>query len=201
MGFRRTAFVHTALTVVVLGIGLSATVARAQSGKAVVAVLKTRLDTKNASVGHAVTAKTIGDVTLPNGTALPVGSVLMGTVEKAESRSAGNGEAALLITFQKAMPAKTHTPIAVHGELIAVAPQPNLSDSGPTTSDLPMASTRSVGDQAARTGSSDAESISPSSMQMGSTLKGVRLDSSDGSLTSAKDIKLTSGTRLAIAFR
>lgn len=176
-------------------------IAQTAQATSVAAELKSKVDTKSAKVGDTVTAKTMADVTV--GTMkVPKGSTLMGKVSQVQSKSAGAGTATLLIVFDQVQPGKKAAPMAIHGVLVAVAPRPSMSDAGPSTSALPMASTRSVGAFDAQTGASDSGNSGMGSLPMGSSMHGVTLaaanDKTSGVLTSDKDIKLDGGTRIGV---
>jgi hypothetical protein len=203
MNLKRGVLAFTGMLCVVSGIMLLPAAAHADQSNQVVATIKGKLDTKNAKPGEKVQAKTMDGVALPNGKILRAGSMLTGKVAQVESRTAGNGTASLQIVFDEARPAKKGSPIPVHGVIIAVAPPPSLSDSGPSSGDLPMASTRSVGSYSAETGQADSGTPGLGSMAAGSAIKGITLASADSKtpgLLSAtgKDIKLSSGTRVGL---
>jgi hypothetical protein len=203
MNLKRGVLAFTGMLCVSAGIMVLPVAAHADPSSQVVATIKGKLDTKNAKPGEVIQAKTLSGVTLPGGKVLPAGSMLMGKVAQVQSRATGNGTASLQIVFDEAKPGKKGSPIPVHGFIIAVAPAPSLSDSGPATADLPMASTRSVGAYSAETGQADSGTPGLGSMPIGSSLKGVALtpgDSKTPGLLSAtgKDIKLTSGTRVGL---
>lgn len=203
MNLKRGVLALTGVLCVSSGIMLLPAVAHADQSHQVVATIKGKLDTKNARPGEVIQAKTMSGVALPNGKVLPAGSILTGKVAQVQSRAAGNGTASLQVIFDEAKPGKKGSPIPVHAVIIAVAPPPSLSDSGPTSGDLPMASTRSVGAYSAETGEADSGTPGLGSMALGSSLKGVTLASADSKtpgLLSAtgKDVKLSSGTRVGL---
>lgn len=171
--------------------------------QAVLAELTSKLDTKSAKVGDAVTAKTIADLKMADGSTLAKGSKLSGRVTQVESKSAGNGTASVSILFDQAM-MKGGESKPIRGVLVAIAPRPSLSDGGASSSALPSASTRSVASTAQATGLSSAGESGPSSMPSGSSVKGVELDNklnADGSAplhSTDKDIRLESGMRIEV---
>lgn len=198
----------------VVGVGLFATPAFALQGNSTAyptagsplsAEVTSKLDTKNATVGEAVAAKTIAETTLENGTTVPRGAILRGKVTAVQSKSSGGGTASVMITFDQVAPGKKASPIAIHGVLVGVAPKPYLSDSGPSASNLPTGSTKNPMMTAGETGQSmDNTHSAGETVAMGSSLKNVTLastpDKAAGTLTSSHgDIKLDHGTRIAVA--
>ncbi len=170
--------------------------------EAVLSALTSKIDTKKAKVGDPVTAKTLNPLTLTDGSILPVGTKLSGKVTQVQPKS--SGAATLGISFDQ-LEKKGSAPMAVHGLLEAVAPQPALSESGGSTNDLPMGSGGNKGQTAAMTGTGiNSGGGRLPSIQPGSSVKGVTLSptpSADGSSvlqSTEKDIKLDSGTRLEI---
>ena len=165
------------------------------------AEITSKLDTKNATVGEAVTAKTLSSATLANGTTIPKGAMLGGKVTAVQSKASGGGTASLTISFDQIMPNKKASPIPIHGTLLGVAPKPSLSDAGPNAANLPTGSTKSQVMTAGETGQSMNSSESGGeTVMMGSNLKNVTLAS--GTLTSSHgDIKFDHGTRIAVALQ
>ncbi len=94
------------------------------ASSALSAEITSKLDTKNATVGEAVTAKTIAETTLGNGTTVPRGAILTGKVTAVQSKSSGGGTASVTISFDQVMPSKSASPISIHGTLLGVAPKP-----------------------------------------------------------------------------
>ena len=112
------------------------------ASSALSAEITSKLDTKNATVGEAVTAKTLSSTTLANGTAIPRGAMLNGKVTAVQSKSSGGGTASVTVSFDQIMPSKNTPPISIHGTLLGVAPKPSLSDSGASAANLPRAPPR-----------------------------------------------------------
>jgi hypothetical protein len=171
------------------------------ASNALSAEITSKLDTKSATVGEAVTAKTLGETVLTNGTTVPRGATLMGKVTAVQSKSSGGGTASVTIFFDQVMPSKKASPISIHGVLVGVAPKPNLSDAGASASSLPTASSKSQAMTASETGQSMDNTGAPEGIVvMGSDLKNVTLAS--GTLTSSRgDIKLDHGARIAVALQ
>ena len=177
----------------------------AQQKQAVLAELTSKLDTKSAKVDDVVTAKTIADLKMADGTTLAKGSKLSGKVTQVASKAAGNGTASVSILFDQAA-IKGGESKPIHGVLVAIAPRPSLSDEGASSSALPAASTRSVASTTQETGAGlgPASVIGASSMPSGSSVKGVQLDgnlNADGSASlhsTDKDIRLESGMRVEV---
>jgi len=165
------------------------------------AEITSKLDTKNATVGEAVTAKTLAETTLANGTTIPRGAILNGKVTAVQSKSSGEGTASVTISFDQVTPSKKASPISIHGVLVGAAPKPNLSDAGASTANLPTGSTKSQVMTAGETGQSmDNSESAGETVAMGSSLKNVALEA--GTLTSSHgDIKLDHGTRIAVALQ
>jgi hypothetical protein len=163
------------------------------------AEITSKLDTKNATVGEAVTAKTISATQLANGTSLPRGAVLDGKVTAVQSKSSGGGNASVTISFDQVMPSKKAPPISIHGILVGVAPKPYLADNGPSTASLPTGSTKNQAMTAGETGQGiDNSPSAGETVAAGSSMKNVTLES--GTLRSSHgDIKLDHGTQIAVA--
>lgn len=170
------------------------------ASSALSAEITSKLDTKNATVGEAVTAKTLSSTTLANGTAIPRGAMLNGKVTAVQSKSSGGGTASVTVSFDQIMPSKNTPPISIHGTLLGVAPKPSLSDSGASAANLPSGSTKSQATMAGETGQSMQNTGPEGTVVVGSNLKNVTLAS--GTLTSSHgDIKLDHGTRIAVALQ
>ncbi|MGA7710031.1 MAG: hypothetical protein WCD77_19755 [Acidobacteriaceae bacterium] len=165
------------------------------------AEITSKLDTKNATVGEAVTAKTLSDTTLANGTDVPRGAVLNGKVTAVQSKSSGGGTASVTISFDQVLPNKKASPISVHGVLVGVAPKPYVSGGGASAANLPTGSTKNQAMTAGETGQGIDNTSSPEvAVATGSSLRNVTLAS--GTLTSGHgDIKLDHGTRIAVALQ
>lgn len=199
------------LTTLAMGAGMLATPAVAfqmnstaypTASHPIYAEIQSKIDTKNASVGEPVKAKVITDAVLGNSVNVPRGSILTGKVTEVQSKSAGNGTVSLAIAFDEIQP-KKGPPIAIHGILVGIEPKPYLENSGPSNSDLPLASTRSVSTQAGETGGSIDNSQNIVTVDAGSSVRGVQLSSPNGAgagtLTSDhKDFKVDKGMRIAV---
>ncbi|MES2223254.1 MAG: hypothetical protein V4587_20070 [Acidobacteriota bacterium] len=164
------------------------------------AEITSKLDTKNATVGQAVTAKTLASTKLSNGTSVPKGAMLSGKVTAVQSKSSGGGTASVTISFDQIIPSKNASPIPIHGNLLGVAPKPYISG-GASAANLPSASTKNTMMTAGETGQSiDNADGSGETVVTGSRLKNVSLES--GTLRSSHgDIKLEHGTRIAVALQ
>jgi hypothetical protein len=171
------------------------------ASRALSAEITSKLDTKNARVGEAVTAKTLAEATLGNGTTVPRGATLAGKVTAVQSKSAGEGTASVTISFDQITPSKKAAPTSIHGVLVGVAPKPSLSDAGPNSASLPTASTKSQLMTAGETGQGfDNSASAGETVATGSSMKNVALAS--GALTSSHgEIKLNRGTRVAVALQ
>jgi hypothetical protein len=173
--------------------------------EAVLSALTSKVDTKKAKVGDTVTAKTLNSLTLLDGTVLPAGTKIVGKVTQVQPKSGGT--AMLAIDFSE-IDKKGAAPMAVHGVLQAVAPQPSMSDAGASTNDLPMGSGGNKGQTAGLTGTGigGSGSSAATAIQPGSSIKGVVLNPTGGPdgasdlQSTDKDIKLDSGTRIEIGF-
>lgn len=168
------------------------------ASSALSAEITSKLDTKNATVGEAVAAKTIAETVLGNGTSIPRGATLTGKVTAVQPKSSGGGTASVTISFDQVLPSKKASPIAIHGTVVGVAPKPSLSDAGPNSANLPTGSTKNQAMTAGETGQSiDNSASADETVATGSSLKNVTLAS--GTLTSSHgDIKLDHGTRIAV---
>ncbi len=176
----------------------------ATANQPVSAVLTSKLDTKSASAGEKVTAKTLAESVLANNVTVPRGAILSGKVSEVQSKSTGNGTASMTVVFDQIQPGKNAPPIAIHGILVGVAPKPYLSGGGPSASNLPLASTRSQTSLSGETGQNiDNSSGGGESVAMGSSVRGVSFatgaNQTAGTLSSShKDFKLDRGTRIAV---
>src|SRR5277367_4286795 len=119
--------------------------------QAVLAELTSKLDTKSAHAGQVITAKTIADMKMTDGSILPKGTKLSGKVTQVESKASGNGTASVSIVFDQLM-TKGGQSKPIQGVLVAIAPSPSLSDQIASSGSLPNASTRSVASTAVATG-------------------------------------------------
>ncbi|QNI33028.1 hypothetical protein H7849_03360 [Alloacidobacterium dinghuense] len=179
--------------------------ASSKAKQAVLAELTSKLDTKSAKAGDAITAKTIADIKMNDGSTLPKGSKLSGKVTQVESKAAGNGTASVSVLFDRLM-TKDGQSKPIQGVLVAIAPRPSVSDQIASSGSLPQASTRGVASTAVATGAglnANEERGENSSMPSGSSVKGVQLDTklaADGSavLHSQKDIHLESGMKIEV---
>jgi hypothetical protein len=165
------------------------------------AEITSKLDAKKATVGEAVTAKTLAETTLANGTTVPRGAILNGKVTAVQSKSSGGGTASVTISFDQVLPNKKASPISIHGILVGVAPKPYISGGGASAANLPSASTKNTMMTAGETGQSiDNTGGSDETVATGSSMKDVSLES--GTLRSSRsDIKLDHGTRIAVALQ
>lgn len=170
--------------------------------EAVLCALTSKVDSKKSKVGDTVTAKTLNPLQLTDGTTLPPGTKLVGKVTQAQPKSSGTATVAIVFTE---IDKKGGAPMPVHGLLAAVAPEPNLSDAGGSTNDLPMGSGGNKGQTAGLTGTGiNSNTAALPSIQPGSAIKGVTLNTAraaDGSSvlqSTEKDFKLDNGTRLEV---
>ena len=165
------------------------------------AEITSKLDTKSASVGEVVTAKTLSSATLSDGTSVPKGAMLNGKVTDVQSKSSGSGTASVTIAFDQVVAGKSASPITIHGVLLGVSPKPYLSGGGASAANLPSASTKNTMMTAGETGQSiDDTASSDETVVIGSNLKNVSLES--GTLRSSHgDIKLEHGTRIAVGLQ
>jgi hypothetical protein len=167
--------------------------------EAVLCALTSKVDSKKSKVGDAVTAKTLNPLQLTDGTTLPSGTKLVGKLTQVQPKS--NGAATVAIVFTE-VDKKGGAPMPVHGLIAAVAPMPDLASGGAAANDLPVRGT--AAQNAAQTGMAVGGASGAESIPVGSTIKGVTLDSApaaDGSSvlkSDEKDVKLESGTRLEI---
>ncbi len=161
------------------------------------AEITSKLDTKKATVGEAVTAKILAETALGNGTTVPRGAILKGKVTAVQSKSSGAGNASVTIAFDRVVPKKNASPIAIHGILVGVAPKSYISG-GASAANLPSASTKSTMVTSGETGQSiDNTGGNQETVDKGSSIKNVTLES--GTLRSKRgDIKLDHGTRIAV---
>jgi hypothetical protein len=104
-------------------------VAQAQSAPVLVAKFASKLDTKSAKVGEAVSAKTVKAAKAKDGAELPKGSKLTGQVVAVQSNKDGNGTASLAIKFDQ-VELKDGTKVPVQGLIVAIGPAPDAADGG-----------------------------------------------------------------------
>jgi hypothetical protein len=165
----------------------------------VMAELTSKLDTKTAKVGDAVTAETTQKGKLPDGTQIPRGAKLIGIVTDVTTEKDGNGLSMLGLKFLQVV-VKHDPPIAIHGGLLAVAPPPDASGEVPTSS----TGMRSQGLQTmgnyGHDPNGDGTGIPP-----GSSVNGVGLSTSIGADGTSEmegnhtEVKLDRGSRLQVA--
>jgi len=103
--------------------------AQAQSAPVLTAKFASKLDTKSAKVGDAVSAKTVKAAKAKDGTDLPKGSKLTGQVVAVQSNKDGNGTASVAIKFDQ-VELKDGTKVAVQGLIVAIGPAPDAADGG-----------------------------------------------------------------------
>jgi hypothetical protein len=95
---------------------------RAQSTPPVLtAKIDGNLNTKSTKIGDLIPAKTVKAAKLKDGTELPKGSKLIGTVVAVQSRRDGNGNSALDIKFDR-IEVKGGATVAVQGLIVAIGP-------------------------------------------------------------------------------
>jgi hypothetical protein len=199
-------FALIAPTVVGLSLG-AAPVLALQAGStayptassAVSAEITSKLDTKSATVGEVVTAKTLAETTLSNGTTVPRGAILNGKVTAVQSKSSGSGTASVTLSFDQVLAGKSASPVSIHGTIVGAAPKPYLSDNSPNAANLPTGSTKSQIRTVGETGMGiDNSGGGGETVATGSSMKNVTL--ATGTLTSSQgDFKLDHGTRIAVA--
>jgi hypothetical protein len=170
------------------------------ASSAVSAEITSKLDTKSATVGEAVTAKTLAETTLSNGTTVPRGAILNGKVTAVQSKSSGSGTASVTLSFDQVLAGKSASPVSIHGTLVGAAPKPYVAG-GASANSLPLSSTRSQASLSAQTGQTIDNDGNPEEIVApGSSLKNVSLAS--GTLTSSRgDFKLEHGTRIAVGLQ
>jgi hypothetical protein len=88
------------------------------------------LDSRKVHEGDEVEAKLTGGITLPDGTSHPRDARVLGHVTEAKARSKGAAESSLEIVFDTLVgPGGAKT--AIHGAVLAAAPNPNPQTGGP----------------------------------------------------------------------
>lgn len=92
------------------------------------ASLTASLDSKKKKVGDEVVLKSVAIVHLADGRLIPRGAKIVGHVTQATSRSGSESQSSLGIVFDKIDLADGST-LPVNGKILAVAPNPNPSDS------------------------------------------------------------------------
>jgi hypothetical protein len=162
------------------------------------AELTSKVDTKSAKVGDAVTAQTTEKTKLKDGTEIPRGAKLIGVITDVTTVKNGNGMSMLGLKFQQIV-VKHDPPIAIHGGLVAVAPPPDASG------DLPTSST-TVRSQGLQTqGNYGVKDNADGGIPAGSTVDGVAISTTIGSDGTTElqgnhtEIKLDRGSRLRVA--
>jgi hypothetical protein len=172
--------------------------ARAQDKRTgVSAELTTKIDTKTAKVGDAVTAETTEKTKLQDGTQIPRGAKLIGVITDVTPASSGNGMSMLGLKFQQIV-VKHDPPIAIHGGLVAVAPPADASG------ELPTGSTTARG-QGLQTQGNYGVKDPDSGIPAGSTVDGVAISTTIGSDGTTElqgnhtEVKLPRGARLRVA--
>jgi len=99
--------------------------------------MTTKVDTKNAVAGQQVSAKTLAEVRLADGTALPNGTRLMGHIVQVRPGGPG-GNAILTLTFDRAE-VKSGASLPVRSVIRAVAPAATAQSSRDIMTQLPSA--------------------------------------------------------------
>lgn len=153
------------------------------------------LDSKKLKEGDEVQAKLTGAITLPSGTTVPRGAMVIGHVTKANGRSGSEAESALGISFDKIVLGKNEDE-PIKGVLQAVAPNPNSGvdtgqylDQGPSLRMATQSMTPST--------SSDPKPVLTEHSTGVLGYKNMTLK--DGVITSTnKEIKLDAGTRFML---
>jgi hypothetical protein len=163
----------------------------------VMAILISRVDSRTAKVGDAVTAKTIEKTRLQNGAQIPQGAKLVGVITDVTPMKNGNGLSMLDLKFEQII-IKHDRPIAIHGGLLAVAP-PSIAKG-----ELPLGSTTVPPGGLASMNQMGYKDDQSDEIPAGSTIVGVglsRIIGSDGASElqgSRVEVKLNRGTRLRI---
>ena len=172
----------------------------AQQSPTVVAELTSKSNTKSAKVGDILTAKTLGAVVLKDGTKLPRGTKLTGTVTFVQTKSGESNDSFLAIKFDQVQ-IKNAAPVAIQSFLLAIAPAP--TEAG----ELPLKPTGGGGSLSTVGGYGHQDPDYPTSLPTGSTVSGVALSTQPDKTGSSvlkgtgKDIKLDSGMRIYLQFQ
>ena len=108
--------------------------------------LISKIDTKNASVGQTVTARTIAPAELADGTKMPKGTMLVGRVTQVQAHTEARAGAVLGLTFDYAELAGQKLRLRAVIQAIAPPPQVLASDAkiAPTPPGLPAGATGGI---------------------------------------------------------
>lgn len=139
-----------------------------------VAKIAASLSTRNAKAGDAVTAKTLKSARLADGTELLKGSKLMGKVEMARSKKAGDGKSLLTFRFDQIEP-KGGSPIAIKGLVVAIGPALAPKDLFGANSVMARSGTGSSNGLDPNAGLGSAGAKDETDIPLGSTMQGIAL--------------------------
>ncbi len=164
------------LTVSTIFLAAGSLAAQAQSAPVLVAKFASKLDTRSAKAGDAVSAKTVKAAKAKDGTDVPKGSKLTGQVVAVQSNKDGNGTASLAIRFDQ-VELKGGAKVPVQGLIVAIGPAPDASGGGVGFNSVlgrnGVGSTQGLDPNAGSEHSGDSNEI-----PKGSTMPGVALGTS-----------------------
>jgi hypothetical protein len=151
-------------------------VASAQSAAPVLlADFAGNLNTKSAKVGDTLPAKTLKPSKLSDGTLVPKGSQLIGTVVAVQSRQAGNGTSNLSIKFDH-LQLKDGSSQPIHGRIVAIGMVSGVGGDATDGSLMARGGPTATSGLSPQSGTPTDNSDDPSSAgAVGSKLKGVIL--------------------------
>lgn len=203
----KIAFITVCFLLVSIGFAAAQASSSGSSGHVVelhnlLANIEKSVDSKKAKTGDPITAKTVTAVTLSDGTAVPVGSVLVGHVDSA-TPSENKGDSTLVVTFDK-LQLKGGKEILVKAVIVNVALVSNVASpmmaTNPNNDTSSSIRPKSTGDLE-RPGSGSGPAGQPgTTAPEGLTVKGSSSESTSGTFTQVKrNVHLSNATQLQVA--
>ena len=152
------------------------------------AKIASKFNTKNGRVGDVINAKTERAYKLPDGTAIPKGSLMTGKVSAVQSKKAGNGNSMLTFRFDQIVP-KGGAPLPIKGMVVAIGPSlaPKVGLGGNSVLSRNVNSQSGTGVTSGSQGTGSSSGMDPSlglgssgakdedDIQLGSTMEAVAL--------------------------
>jgi hypothetical protein len=144
------------------------------AGPVLLAKISSTLNTKNAKAGDLLTAKTLRNLKLADGTELPKGSKLVAKVTSVLSKKAGDGNSLLSFRFDE-VDVKGGAAMPIHGMVVAIGPELSPKESIGANSVVGRGGVGSTPGLDPSAGMGKVGARDEDDIAMGSTLEGVAL--------------------------
>ena len=135
-----------------------------------------------------------------NGMTMPRGSIVTGRVIEAKARSKGDPESALGIVFDKITPPHGAAPVSINGIILAIAPDPDFVPTPVSGPDYPTTG-QNLGTYASSAGIARSVPLLNEGSKGVFGFKDLELGSGGILTSSAKDVKLASGTQILLSVK